>query len=393
MINQTTYEYFGQLLAEAAEDVTLAIGSAITWAVKRVIVDPSRVYRDEDKYMSRVEQAAGQWRVDWQAWAQEDLANAYLQGIQHTDAELKALKTKREPQDVQLIRALGPRQIRNRPIITEKIEGKFKDYPNHLTMYGVFQAAAYDALERTHVQIMRESHDLYRDVAVMAGEQRFREGDEFIRREASQLMLNEFAEKGLQAITYRDGRRMSLDAYAEMVGRTMSGQAAVQASLFRYQEFGYDLVRVSQHFRTCHMCAPWEGKILSQSGESERYPHLQDAIDDGLFHPNCAHDISPYIPGVSPELELMAHPEEKRLIEEHGYGKAQEIAYNAQQQQRYIERKIRRWKRGVVTAMTEEERAAAEGKVKEWQKRMREHLKEHPYLPRKYKREQPFNAH
>src|SRR5690606_4213296 len=124
MINQTTYEYFGQLLAEAAEDVTLAIGSAITWAVKRVIVDPSKVYRDEDKYMSRVEQAAGQWRVDWQAWAQEDLANAYLQGIQHTDAELKALKTKREPQDVQLIRALGPRQIRNRPIITEKIEGK-----------------------------------------------------------------------------------------------------------------------------------------------------------------------------------------------------------------------------------------------------------------------------
>lgn len=389
MINQTTYEHYGQKLASSAEKVTLTVGAALKWVLKRVISNPDIVFRDEQAYMNRVEQAAGQWTVDWQAWAQEELAKAYLQGIWHTNQELRALDVSvRQPtHDISPTTPLMPQQPRSRPNIPQKTAAMFRNYPNHLTMYGVFMAAAYDSLEGTHLQIMRQSRDLYRDVTVMAGEASFREGDIFTRRSFSQHMLNDFAQRGLQCIFYRDGRRMSLDAYAEMVGRTLSGRAAMQASFNRYEEFGYDLVRVTQHFITCPLCAPWEGRVLSLSGDSPHYASMDDAVADGLFHPNCAHDAVPYIPGVSEALELHVDPEAQRLIDQHGYKEAQKIAYQAQQKQRAIERNIRHWRRREVVALDETEEQKAKAKVREWQKVQREHLSRYPFLPRKYHRE------
>jgi hypothetical protein len=234
---------------------------------------------------------------------------------------------------------------------------------------------------------MRAANDLFRDVAVQAGEQRFKESDIFTRRQLSQDMLNDFAQRGVQSITYKNGKKVSIEAYSEMVGRTMSGHAAVQASLNRYEEYGYDLVRVSSHFRACPLCVPWEGQILSQSGLDYNYSSLDDAIASGLFHPNCAHDITAYFPGLSPDQELRVDPEEQKLINQHGYKKAQEIAYKAQQQQRYIERNIRNWKMKEITALDDAAKAKAHRKVLEWRKAQRNHLAKNPFLPRKYERE------
>ena len=36
----------------------------------------------------------------------------------------------------------------------------------------------------------------------------------------------------------------------------------------------------------------WQGKILSSSGNNSDYPSLQEAMDGGLFHPNCRHAIN-----------------------------------------------------------------------------------------------------
>jgi len=115
---------------------------------------------------------------------------------------------------------------------------------------------------------------------------------------------------------------------------------------------------------------------------------LQEAIAAGLFHPNCAHDLNPYFPDLSPDrLPPRVDPAEQKLIDQHGYKKAQEIAYKAQQQQRYIERQIRNWKMKEVTALDPAEQIKAHKKVLEWQRAQREHLKQNPFLPRKYERE------
>jgi hypothetical protein len=157
----------------------------------------------------------------------------------------------------------------------------------HDTIIDLFKASAAGYLGRTEFQILRAANDLFRDAAVTAGETTFREGDILTRQTVAQAQLDEFARKGITAVVYSDGRQMPVNSYAEMVGRTMTGNVAVQGNLNRYQQHGFDLVLVSQHFGACKLCAPWQGRILSQSGQNMKYPPLSAAIQAGLFHPNC----------------------------------------------------------------------------------------------------------
>jgi hypothetical protein len=69
------------------------------------------------------------------------------------------------------------------------------------------------------------------------------------------------------------------------------------------------------------------------------------------------------------------------------------MSYKAQQKQRYIERNIRKWKRVNVTALDKRESDIAKNKIREWQKKQREHLDNNSYLRRKYEREQIRKAH
>ena len=181
---------------------------------------------------------------------------------------------------------------------------------------------------------------------------------------------------------------MSVDAYAEMVGRTMSGHTALQASLNRYTEYGYNLVRVSTHFTACELCSPWEGQILNKNGADGKYRGLDEAIAAGLFHPNCRHTLSPYFPGISPEKpEVRVDPAAQKLIDKHGYSKAQKLTYKAEQQQRYIERQVRTWKRREMVSLDNATQVKAHRKVLDWRAAQRNHMEQNPFLRRKYERE------
>ncbi len=390
MINPKTYETVGQPLGLAAQDLTSHIGGALTDVHRQVIRDPNLINSARRTYNVAVNKALTEWNNQWKDWADGDLATAYLRGVRHTDFELNQMGISRAADGA--ISDQTPLAGKGYTLLPPKdvpahLRGVFSAVPNHLTFYNVFRRAAYHNLEGSTLQVMRASQDLFRDVAVQAGSQMFREADVFTRRALSQSMLNDFAQRGIQSVVYRNGRRVSIEAYSEMVGRTMSGHAAVQASLNRYEEYGYDLVRVSAHFRACELCVPWEGAVLSQSGKSGQYPSLDEAVGAGLWHPNCAHDVSAFFPGLSPKQEVRVSPQEQALIDEHGYRKAQEIAYKAQQQQRYIERNIRNWKMREITALDPAAKAKAHQKVLDWRSAQRTHLTKNQFLPRKYERE------
>src|SRR5690606_23109994 len=88
-------------------------------------------------------------------------------------------------------------------------------------------------------------------------------------------------------------------------------------------------------------------------GATPGYPTLAEAQGSWLFHANCTHSLSAYIPG------LTRAPERRRLANPEGY--------ETRQQQRYNERMIRKWKRREAAALTDEERERAARKVGEWQ--------------------------
>lgn len=121
------------------------------------------------------------------------------------------------------------------------------------------------------------------------------------RKTIRQNIKGALQEQGLSALVDKGGARWSLDRYADMLLRTKAVEAHNTGLANRMVENGYDLVQVSAHGGTCDVCADWEGKILSLTGETDGYPTVDQAEGAGLFHPNCRHALSALIPSLSRE--------------------------------------------------------------------------------------------
>lgn len=113
------------------------------------------------------------------------------------------------------------------------------------------------------------------------------------RKAITKNITKELKANGVDALTDKGGRTWDLATYGKMLARTKLTQAHNQGVSMRLAQEGNDLVIVSDHIGECASCAPWENKILSVSGKNGKYPSLNTAMAEGLFHPNCRHVISP----------------------------------------------------------------------------------------------------
>lgn len=191
-------------------------------------------------------------------------------------------------------------------------------------------------------------------------------------QQAKQKALNMLADQGVAHFVDRANRHWDADAYVEMGIRTGTANAARAGFIDSMIARGKDLVYPSAHRGCCPKCAPWEGVVLSISGDDPNHPSLQDAIDSGLFHPNCKHRLLEYIEGYS-KLISYNSPENDQL-------------YKDMQRQRTMERYVRQWKRREITALTAQEKARAKSYTQKWQSELRQFTQEKG-LARKYYRE------
>lgn len=224
----------------------------------------------------------------------------------------------------------------------------------------VLVQAQHDVLAKAHVQILRASQDAYRSVigqvssTVLTGAQ--------TRRQAVQEALWKLANQGISGFIDRAGRKWNIGSYCEMATRTTTHHAFIQGSLDKYSAANRDLVRVSSQGSSCPTCAPWQGSILSISGNDERYRSVQEAREAGLLHPNCSHGLSLYVPGLSKDTPTGPKFSRDQIAN----------TYSAEQRLRNAERHIRLWKRKLQVAITPENEFLAKSKVKEWQAKARE---------------------
>lgn len=194
------------------------------------------------------------------------------------------------------------------------------------------------------------------------------------RLAASQRVLDRLLADGIRGFTDAAGRRWALDTYVEMAVRTTTGQAAVAGHVAQLGAAGIDLVVVSDSPRECPLCRPWEGKVLSLSGQvgAVIVPSvtggpartvtvagtLAQAKVAGLQHPNCTHRVTAYLPGAT-RLEAPSRDAD---------------GYAAKQRQRELERKVREWKRRETLALTDDAKAKARARVRSWQAALRKHV-------------------
>lgn len=235
-------------------------------------------------------------------------------------------------------------------------------------------------LSATSARILRVTQDAYRD-AVAKGAEQVILGTS-TRLQGAQMVLDDLASSGITGFVDAAGRGWSLESYAEMAVRSATMRASLAGHMDTLHENGLDLVIVSANGSPCELCQPWEGEVLSISGDTPGYQTVSDCEAAGWGHPGCRHTLSAYQEGVT-----RPYPDksEQELADE-----AQRYADN--QKLRYIERKIRESKRMEAVAMTPEAKAKAAARVKAYQAKAREHVASTDAV-RQYAREQIGQAH
>lgn len=165
------------------------------------------------------------------------------------------------------------------------------------------------AMER---KVLRQADDVYYQVIREVGATPLTGAE--ARRKTAQRALNKFASRGIGTFTDKSGRSWDIASYTEMATRTAVGKSSIQGHKETMRNNQHDLVLVTEHDTSCELCIPYEQAILSISGKSREYESLSNAESNGLFHPNCRHNISAYIEGLTEteEPELTKKEREER---------------------------------------------------------------------------------
>ena len=208
------------------------------------------------------------------------------------------------------------------------------------------------------------------------------------RRQTVQRAIRQLSNEGLTGFVDRAGRTWSPEAYVNMVTRSTVHNTAVQATKNRMQDYGTQVFQYSSHAAARPLCYPCQGKFFSwdgsegdiELGNGKKVHYRPFSSVEGYNTPagpfgiNCKHEPIVVIPGVSnPSGAENIKPKE-----------VNDKAYAESQQQRALERKIRKAKREVEMGDDSEE---AKQRVKDAQAEMRQFIAE-TGRTRRYDREQ-----
>ena len=92
-------------------------------------------------------------------------------------------------------------------------------------------------------------------------------------------------------------RTWNSESYFGMLNRTLHANVARETYDDTIIESGFDLVRVNGISSDPDSpCIPFQGEILSLTGQTKGYTTMAEAEAAGLHHPNCIHFESIYIP-------------------------------------------------------------------------------------------------
>lgn len=203
-------------------------------------------------------------------------------------------------------------------------------------------------------------------------------------REAISQAIREVSNDGIPVFTDRAGKNWTPEGYISTVVRTSNSNLAKQIQFDIGDHYGTDLIEVSSHSGARPLCAPYQGRIFSRSGRSDKYPPLSETSYGeaaGLFGINCGHVAYPYWEGLSTKTYSPTKSESQNAEQ-----------YAESQQQRLIERTIRAKKRDLDVLQSSKNTDPiavnkAKEAVKHQQARMREFIDDSGRT-RRYDREQ-----
>jgi hypothetical protein len=198
-------------------------------------------------------------------------------------------------------------------------------------------------------------------------------------QDAGRQAIRELCAQGIPAVSYPSGHVDTLETAVRRALVTGVNQSALRVQIDLADQLGCDLVETTAHAGARPSHVPWQGKVFSLRGKTPGYPLLTVATGygsgDGLGGWNCRHSIHPFLDGSTPaytQEQLDAYNEKK-----YTYNGKTLTEYEAMQQQRYLERNIRRWKReytALDAAGLDNTEAAV--KLKAWREKEKDFLQQ-----------------
>lgn len=170
------------------------------------------------------------------------------------------------------------------------------------------------------------------------------------RQTAVRKAIKEMVDKGIPAFVDKKGREWSPEAYINMDIRTTVSNTAHKAQFLRMENYGINLIMISSHSGARPKCAKDQGKIFDKNNKSGYTTDLYDkkiryypfnsssyGEPDGLLGINCGHHTYPFVP----ELNVMRYFPTQDFEEN-------DRLFNLSQQQRALERDVRKYKRECI---------------------------------------------
>lgn len=164
-----------------------------------------------------------------------------------------------------------------------------------------------------------------------------------IQREIKKRLISQ----NITSIKTANGRNLNIDSYAEVVARSTMTETKNRAMIKQVELSGNDLVKMSKHATSCHVCATLQGRVYSISGKSKIFPPLNKAFT-GLYaniHPRCRHFLLPYVPAKDDNYKKTVK-ESNRSFDIDGRSKTAKKKYEKQQKENAERnRDKRQWER------------------------------------------------
>lgn len=151
----------------------------------------------------------------------------------------------------------------------------------------------------------RRMQDAVREAGIEATAEKLTTGQTI--REMQKNLQDKLKQQNLTAVEYANGTKMPIEKYAETVARSTTAETQNKAKVIQGQDWGYDLVRFTEHSPTCEVCSMYQGRVYAltkeaangkykgSDGQALHFPYLYDtALTSGYstIHPNCRHRLS-----------------------------------------------------------------------------------------------------
>lgn len=96
---------------------------------------------------------------------------------------------------------------------------------------------------------------------------------------------------------------VTIATYLTLLYNVNLTRSALNESIYLGKRYGQDLGYFEAHIGCCPTCAKHSGKIYSISGRDLMYPSIEEAIIDGVMHPNCKCTFKFIKPGEEPRVK------------------------------------------------------------------------------------------